>query len=90
MAFRRKTRFKYMKSWQLCLLGSASALGAALTAYMLGRLWPEYIKVLEHESVFTWVGLRVSCWLAGIALVGVLFAALGKRCCELLYQRHLD
>ncbi|GEM_PF-4138943 len=90
MAERKETKFKDMKSWLLCMLGSASMLGAALVTYMLGRLWPEYIKALEHESVFTWVGLGVSCWLAGIALLGIMFAALGKRCGELLYQRYLD
>ena len=83
-------KFRELKSWQLCALGGLAAFASALIVYLLGRVWPLYVEALEAKEVFSWPGLVVSFYLGWIAVMGIVFAAIGKRCGELLYQRHLD
>jgi hypothetical protein len=83
-------KFRELRSWQLCALGGLAAFASALIVYLLGRVWPLYVEALEAKEVFSWPGLVVSFYLGWIAVMGIVFAAIGKRCGELLYQRHLD
>lgn len=89
-ARRRGKKLSEMKSWQLCVLWAPAMLGSALVAYLFKGALPLYVKSMETKEIFSWLGLFVSGELVAIALLGVMFAALGKRCSELLYQRHLD
>ena len=82
--------FKEMKSWQLTIVGCLSVFESSLAAYLLGRVWPMYIEAINSSEVFSWLGLAVSLHLAILGVVTIIFAAVGKRCGELLYQRHLD
>ena len=83
-------KLKEMKSWQLCVLWIPAMLGSALVGYLFTEASPLYVGAIKTREVFSWLGLFVSGELVSIALMGVMFAALAKRCSELLYQRHLD
>jgi len=55
-----------------------------------GNAWPLYMKAIQASKIFSFLGLYVSILLAGIGLMGIMFMALGKRCGEIIYQRHMD
>lgn len=83
-------KFRELKSWQLALLGGVGAFGSSITIYFFGNAWPLYMKAIQASEIFSFLGLYVSILLAGIGLMGIMFMALGKRCGEILYQRHMD
>lgn len=83
-------KFRELRSWQLCTLGGLATFGSALIVYLMGRVWPLYVDALGTKEIFSWLGLVVSFYLGWIAITGILFAAIGRRCGELLYQRHFD
>lgn len=86
----QKKHFKDLKSWQLAALGSLSALASVLVLSFLGRVWPLYLNAAEANEIWSWLGLYISWQLAFISVAGIIFTAIGKRCGELLYKRHLD
>lgn len=85
---RKVKMFGELKSWQLCALGGPAALGAALIASLLARVWPLYLEAVNAKEALSWLGLVVSLYLGWIAVTGILFSAISKRCGEVLYKRH--
>ena len=81
---------KDMKSWQLGVLGVTALSGTALALTVLGATWPLHHEAMHARSVFSWAGIHASWALALIASPGLMFAAIARRCAQLLYQRHLD
>lgn len=84
-AVAKRTRaFKDLRSWQLGMLGAIAAFGAALVSTLLGTIWPLYLKALDADELISMPGVVVSVYLVGVAVAGIVFAAVAKRCGELL------
>ncbi len=82
-------RLKDMRSWQLAVLGALALSGTSLAITLLATVWPLHVEAMRAHAL-SWTGLHAAWMAAAVAAPGLMFAAVARRCGQLLYQRHLD
>lgn len=86
---KKTVTFESLATWKLAVLAAPCALGAFLVAQFFQLTGPLYMEAMRASTVYSWLGLYVSINMALVALQGIAFAAVTKRCGEILYKRVL-
>ncbi|MFV3332230.1 hypothetical protein ACNFIA_14960 [Pseudomonas sp. NY15437] len=85
--YRKKYTWEELSDWKLALIGAPSFLVGAYYLWVVGKVMPDFLEI-SRDHALTPKAVVVLVFLGGLALSGLVFMTIAKRCYELLYKRN--